>query len=135
MGEHPGLGVMIGMMGGNHETVDTHQAAVGKQIRDLSLHDDRLHIYFEDGTGIQIYDDGQSCCEERYMHTDDELCDFVGSTFLGAELRGGPTESGDFEEKESQFLLLNTSAGTFTMVNYNEHNGYYGGFWVVVKPL
>ena len=135
MGEHLGLGVMIGMMGGNHETVDTHQDAVGKQIKDLSLHDDRLHIYFEDGTGIQIYDDGQSCCEDRWMHTDDELADFAGSTFLGAELRDGPTESGDCEEKESQFLLINTSAGTFTMVNYNEHNGYYGGFWMAVKPL
>lgn len=29
---------------------------------------------------------------------------------------------------ESQFLMIRTSLGVFTVVNYNEHNGYYGGF-------
>ena len=91
---------------------------------------------FTDGTGIMFYDDGQSCCEERWMATDDNLDDFAGATFIDADLRDGPTVEDKWSEtKESQFLLINTSLGTFTMVNYNEHNGYYGGFWVVIREM
>lgn len=131
-----GLGVMINTLGGNKETVKAHSAAMGKVLKDLALVDNELRLYFEDGTGIRFWDDGQSCCEHRWMHTDDELGDFVGATFQEAELRDGPTEDSEYgEPKESQFLVIRTSVGMFTMVNYNEHNGYYGGFWIVVRPI
>ena len=129
-----GMGVMLNMLGGNKETVETHKGAIGKRIESLALIDDNLRFQFEDGTGIRLWDDGQSCCEHRWMHTDDELSDFAGSVFLGAELRDGPTESSEYgEPKDSQFLIVNTDEGQFTVVNYNEHNGYYGGFWIVVR--
>ena len=135
---HPGMGVMIGMLGGNRETVDAHKAAMGKTIEEVWLdkEENRLMMSFTDGTGIMFYDDGQSCCEERWMATDDNLDDFTGATFIDADLRDGPTELAEWgDPKESQFLLINTSLGTFTMVNYNEHNGYYGGFWVVIREM
>ena len=139
MPKHPGLAVMLHMLGGNQETVEAHNGAIGKTIRQLDLVQgddiDRLAIRFTDGTGICFYDDGQSCCENRWMATDDDLAAFVGAEFLGAELRDGPEYEKGWETHEEQFLLVNTSLGTFTMVTYNEHNGYYGGFAVVVREL
>ena len=135
---HPGFGVMIGMLGGNEKTVDAHKAAEGKTIKRVWLDKEanKLMMAFTDGTGIMFYDDGQSCCEERWMATDDNLDDFAGATFIDADLRDGPTERDEWDEPiESQFLLINTSIGTVTVVNYNEHNGYYGGFWVVIREF
>ena len=140
-----GLGVMIQMLGGNKESVECFRAAIGKTIAgiEISQSDDGWHsgadtlaFTFDDGSRIGIRDEGQSCCEHRYMHTDDELSDFVGAELLGAEIRGGDSESGEYGDcKDSQFLVVQTSLGEFTVVNYNEHNGYYGGFWVVAVDL
>lgn len=96
----------------------------------------KLVINFQDGSRLHLVDDGQNCCETKWMHTDDELSDFIGATFLDAEVRDGPTtedESGD--PTESQFLIIRTSVGAFTIVNYNEHNGYYGGFSLSAELL
>ena len=35
---------------------------------------------------------------------------------------------------EVQFLEVKTSKGSFTMSSHNEHNGYYGGFSIEVRP-
>jgi len=136
-----GIGVMLRTLGGNKESAEAFGGAIGKEIAALEIRDgegwgatNALYITFTDGNAIKLYDDGQSCCESRYMHTDDKLDDFVGATLLDAEVRDGgeePAEYGDV--KESQFLVITTSIGQFTVVNYNEHNGYYGGFAIVAK--
>jgi len=87
----------------------------------------QLSIYFEDRV-MEVWDEGQQCCEHRWMHTDDDLTAFIGAEFRSAHIDDGPTENLDYEVKESQFLVVRTSLGVFTVVNYNEHNGYYGGF-------
>ena len=131
----PGMGVMIGMLSGNKETVDSWQSAKGKTIQDVALRNDKLHFRFSDGTGIVVFDDGQSCCEARYMQTDDELSHFVGATLLDAEIKNGPDEADEWGEvHETAFFEVKTSLGCFTVVTHNEHNGYYGGFWIVVEP-
>jgi hypothetical protein len=137
MTDHPGFGVMIGMLCGNAETVEAHNNAKGKIIKSIAMDDvgNRLTIMFTDGTGIQIYDDGQSCCENRYMRTDDDLQPFVGATFTGCRIQEAPSITTDYEDHEVQFLLVDTSEGTFTVATHNEHNGYYGGFWIVIKPI
>ena len=129
---------MIGAPRGNEGAVEAINRATGKTIASLAIEsDDRdnngLRFGFTDGTTLAIFDDGQSCCEHRYMHTDDPLDAFVGAQFRGAEVRDGPTEDTEYEIKESQFLIVHTSAGDFTVVNYNEHNGYYGGFDLKAK--
>lgn len=129
---HPGIGVMLSYLSGNEETVNLHLAAIGKTIKSLSSNDD-LVLKFTDDTGIKIFDDGQSCCENRYMHTDDDIQYYVGSKFLGCELRDAPNEPDEYGEHEVQFLLVNTDKGTFTMASHNEHNGYYGGFAIVIR--
>jgi len=128
-----GFGVMLGMLFGNEETVNTIKASLGKTISNVALIDDKLKFVFTDSTKIVLYDAGQSCCENRYMTTDDDLSYFKDCTFDSVELRDAPNIP-DSEEHEVQFLLVTTSKGVFTMETHNEHNGYYGGFLVVARP-
>jgi hypothetical protein len=135
MSDYFGMGVMIGMLGGNEKTVKTMQTAVGKTISRAWLgDDDALHLKFYDGSGIRFVDDGQSCCESRYMRTDDDLTEFSGAVFQGAEIKEAAPIHDGYGEHEVQFLEVKTSKGCFTMASHNEHNGYYGGFWIVVRP-
>lgn len=131
-----GMGVLLYRLFGDQETPKALNGAIGKEIAALGIQDYALVFTFTDGTGLKLFDNGQSCCEHRYMHTDDALDDFVGATLLDAEVRDGgeePAEYGDV--KESQFLVITTSIGQFTVVNYNEHNGYYGGFAIAARTI
>lgn len=132
MSEHPGLGVMLRWLGGNASSVAAYQAAQGKEISLVELVDDALRLRFSDGTGVRFHDEGQSCCEHRYMRTDDDLSEFVGAKFLEAELRDAPNEPDEYGEHEVQFLAIKTDRGAFVMSSHNEHNGYYGGFAIEV---
>lgn len=100
-----------------------------KIIESLSVDRSDLRIRFLDGGAIVLTDNGQSCCEERYMTCDDSLDYYVGASYYGWEVRNCP-DGGDseYDIHEIQFLLVNTSRGTFTVANHNIHNGYYGGF-------
>jgi hypothetical protein len=132
--ENLGMGVMLGILGGNEETVNSIKSSLNKVIETVTLDEENLVISFTDNTQLTIWDDGQSCCEARYMTTDDNLSDFNGATLLDFELKS--VESGDddgWEEHEIQFLDVKTSNGVFTMANHNVHNGYYGGFYVKAK--
>lgn len=131
MSTHLGLGVMLGLLGGNEQSASVFNKAIGKTISTLEITEEELLFTFTDGTKMKLFDDGQSCCEHRYMHTDDDLNYFIGSALQSAEVRPGGKEQLEYGDvKESEFLIVSTSAGQFTVVNYNEHNGYYGGFLI-----
>jgi len=124
-----GMGVMLGFLGGNEESVKALKSCFGKKITTLTLgSDDALHFTFSDGSKVAAFDDGQSCCESRYMRTDDNLEDFIGATFVAAELKDAPNMEDEYGDHEVQFLEIMTSNGALTMASHNEHNGYYGGF-------
>jgi hypothetical protein len=127
-----GMGVMIHMLfGGNADDVAAVRGAIGKTIASVELKDEALQFAFADGSTLKLWDDGQSCCESRYMRTDDNLADFVGATFTDLEMRDAPDATvGDGEPHEVQFLAVKTSKGEFVMSSHNEHNGYYGGFYI-----
>lgn len=127
-----GMGVMIGMLSGNSDSVEAYNGAIGKEIASVALDDEEtLRFKFTDGTGLRVADEGQSCCESRYMRTDDDLSHFVGATLTGMEIKDGPEEEGEYGDvHEVQFLEVTTSKGSFQMASHNEHNGYYGGFWI-----
>lgn len=136
MNKNPGIGVMINMLGGNRESAEAFQAVIGQKISKLWLDpgdDNALHFEFEDGRKGKLFDDGRSCCESRYMRTDDELGYYVGSILLGASVQDGPNEPDEYGDHEVQFLKVTTDRGVFTMASHNEHNGYYGGFWVIYQ--
>jgi hypothetical protein len=130
----PGIGVMIGFLGGNAETVETIKTAIGKKIARLWLAGDALHFHFEDGTGMRLFDDGQSCCESRYMVIDDDLEYHSGAVLKDVQLREAPDVETEYDTHEVQFLEVHTDKGVVSAATHNEHNGYYGGFWIVARP-
>ncbi len=126
-----GIGAMLSHLGGNSESVRAFTLSFGKVLTALALGtDDNLRLTFADGSVLRIYDDGQSCCESRYMRTDDDLAYHVGATFLNAETRNAPDIETEYDVHEVQFLELTTSKGVISMASHNEHNGYYGGISV-----
>lgn len=104
-------------------------------IADLSLYPltdkEEISIVFEDGSRLIIKDDGQDCCEHRYITTDCTLTDFVGATIRNIRIEEGPTTESSYEVHNTQFLKIDTTNGTLDFVTHNEHNGYYGGFSIV----
>lgn len=136
----PGLSIMIKSLFGNYKE-DAIQQYIGRKIVRIELNDTvdpdgALFLIFDDGEAIKIYDDGRSCCEARYMHTDDDLSQFVGATLTGAGIREGPFTEGEWGDMhEIQFLVVSTSLGDFTLETHNEHNGYYGGFWMTLEEV
>lgn len=116
------------------------RCAIGKAIISVEMwkrsFTDELRIQFADGSLIRIMDDGQDCCEKRYMVCDDDLPSFVNSELRGVEINDAPEiPDGDGEVHEVQFLVIHTSKGDITCSNHNEHNGYYGGFNIVVENV
>jgi len=138
MSNNFGLGMMIQMLGGNESSVKAYQASLGKKISAIELNseanggDGALNISFTDGTVLSLYDCARSCCESRYMHTDDDLTHYVGGKFKGVELKdGGSKEPGEYGEvSETMFMHVKTTKGTFVVNTYNDHNGYYGGILI-----
>lgn len=137
MSDHLGVGVMLGMPSGNESSVKAFKGAMGKSIVSLELVADvGLVFAFDDGSKIKLFDNDQSCCEDRYMTTDDQLDYFVGGKLLTAEVREGSTAEGEWGDKhEIAFLVVTTTKGVFTVETHNEHNGYYGGFWVICEEM
>ena len=130
---HPGMGVMIGMLGGNAETVAAIKASLNKVIQSAVLENNELRLSFADGTRLSLSDDGQSCCELRYMATDDDLAAHIGATLLDLETAEAPGVYDEYGEHEVQFLRAKTDRGVIVCSNHNEHNGYYGGFWIIAR--
>ena len=141
--ERPGIGVMLHMIfDDGEETAAALRAAIGKKIASIRLDrskeqwsENNLVLRFDEGSGVRIYDDGQCCCEHRYMTTDDDLQAFVGAEFVGAAKQAAANQPDEWGEHEVAFLVVATSLGAFTIETHNEHNGYYGGFWLVARSL
>ena len=132
------LGAMIRRVFGNQNSGNALAESLNKQISKLTLEDAALRFTFTDGTKIQLTDMGQSCCESRYMRTDDDPSYYVGAILLDAEIKevpNGPDESYIGGEHEVQFLEIKTDKGSFTCACHNEHNGYYGGFAIEASKI
>jgi hypothetical protein len=83
MSNNLGLRVMIGLLSGNESSVEAFTPALGKKISSLTLSDNAIHFVMADGYKMKLWDNGQSCCEQRYMSTDDDLNSYIGSTLMG----------------------------------------------------
>lgn len=119
----------------NFRDRDTIGQCVGGVIRNLKMEDSELLLVLDDGT-LTLKDDGQNCCESRYMTCDDNLAEFIGAHFTGLYIKRynaipqQPDEDGitRSDMHEVQWLEIVTSKGCITIAAHNEHNGYYGGF-------
>lgn len=131
-----GIGVMLHFLGGGSE----HSASeyYGRKISETFLDEaeNRLHIYFDDGVKIVVFDDGQSCCEYRYMRTDDEVKSLVGGRLVKITIKDAPDQEDEYGNvHEIMFMEIQTDKNFITLSNHNEHNGYYGGFGMTIKEI
>lgn len=126
-----GVGAMLHQLGGGSE----HSASeyYGRKITAAVIDDNRLALTLDpDGKKIEIWDNGQSCCESRYMTTDDDVQSLVGATLTRIEAKKGPSVSAEYDEHDIVFVEVGTDKGFITIVNHNKHNGYYGGFGLTI---
>lgn len=103
----------------------------GPVIKDVEIDEDSVTLHFSAGH-LTLRDCGQNCCETRYMSTDDDVRSLIGQRFVCWEVKDGDYRGveDEYNVHEVQFLEIQTEGGFVTLVNHNEHNGYYGGFSV-----
>lgn len=130
-----GMGVMMRELMGNEESATTFRESLNKTTSDVQLNDDVLVFHFSDKSAIELKDEGQTCCESRYMRTDDDLSYYAGAVLLDGEINDAPNEPDEYGEHEVQFLEIKTDRGVFTISCHNEHNGWYGGFSIAARKL
>jgi hypothetical protein len=135
-----GLGALIHHLGGGSE--NSADKYYGRKIHRASFdaENDRVILSFEDGVIISIFDNGQSCCESRYMVCEDDLSTLNGKTLRAIEVVEGPdaemTDKDSDNYHEICFLEIKTNEGPIvTFSTHNEHNGYYGGFGLSIAEL
>jgi hypothetical protein len=135
-----GIGVWLRHIAG--ESPPEASKYLGRKITAAALVDRdyggtrQLALTFEDGKKIAIFDDGQSCCESRYITTDDDVGSLVGHILTRIEAKDGPdTEDEHGDMHETCFVEIGTDDGFVTLVNHNEHNGYYGGFGLSITEI
>lgn len=115
------------------------ERVLGKRIieavldKDGNCHSGILRLTFETSIVMEIFDDGQLCCEGRWISTEDDVTQLVGAKLLAINVVDGPFSDIDEDIKELAFVIIQTTRGQLVLNTYNEHNGYYGGFDVVTK--
>lgn len=122
-----GIGSMLHSMGGGSK--NSADKYYGRKIKSAEFTGGSFDIIFEDGTKIEITDEGQSCCENRYMTCDDDTAQLVGQTLkhIAVKESSGDSES-DYGVHEICFLEVQGDQSSVTFATHNEHNGFYGGF-------
>ncbi len=130
----------------NPEEIALYENIIGKAITKVENDVESVSLWFND-IGIKLRDNGQSCCEHRFMSTDDNPQSMVGQELREIEIADGPNlndesysllkgkDTASDEPHDTQFLKIKTDQQTITFVNHNEHNGYYGGFSIQVTAL
>jgi len=126
-----GIGAMMhDLRGGSENSADKYY---GRKIVSavFDKEADRFHLTFGDGVHIAIWDNGQSCCENRYMSTDDDPSFLIGKTLKSIEVKYAE-EDGEYGIHETAFVEITVDDGSIVFCNHNGHNGYYGGFGLTI---
>lgn len=114
---------------------------VGKTIKgaylDCQDEENIFYLEFADNSKISIKDDGQQCCERRYMSTDDKLEYLIGSEFLDISVKKTVRDDIRSEKGELEicFVEVLTNKGGIILETHNDHNGYYSGFDLVINEF
>jgi hypothetical protein len=129
----PGLGAMIHILGGGSK--EDPKKYIGKTIKKAEFSDNAIYLSFDDKSSIRITDNGQSCCETRYMTTSDDFSILLGNKLTGIKVREYKEVEADHETHEIAFLEIATDKNSVTVETHNEHNGYYGGFGLNIEEI
>lgn len=98
----------------------------------LDAENNEFFIQFTDGVSISIWDDGQSCCEERFMSSDDDASSIVGGTLTDISVKYAAPQYGEYTQEDVAFVQITTTIGVVVISNHNHHNGHYGGFSLTI---
>lgn len=101
----------------------------GKKILKAKQVGDEFHVDFHDGVKIKIWDDGQSCCEDRHMTCDDDLTILENAVLKEIRVKTVDKEH-EYGDHEIAFLEVRADQGSIQFATHNIHNGYYGGFGI-----
>lgn len=78
---------------------------------------------------LGIDNDGQCCESWGYLASNDNLDEFIGAEIVGVKLTDNELFTVDtlpkLYEGGMTFFTVETNKGSFQIVAYNEHNGYY----------
>lgn len=78
---------------------------------------------------LGIDNDGQCCENWGYLASNDNLDEFIGAEIIGVKLTDNELFTVDtlpkIYEDDMTFFTVETNKGSFQIVAYNEHNGYY----------
>lgn len=128
-----GIGAMLHQLGGGSD--ENPADYYGKTITRASISEDEMLIELDGNTTIRIWDNGQSCCESRYITCDDDVNDLVGNVLTGIEAKEGGEKEAGGDCHEFVFIEVTTNKGCIQFCNHNVHNGYYGGFGLSVTEV
>jgi hypothetical protein len=141
----PGIGTMLHFLGGGSEKnasdyygrkITAVFTSTGPGYRSVGeCEKEALNITFDDGVTIRLTDEGQSCCEHRFMTCDDDLSKLVGGHLRKIEVRELKEETVEYGDHEQAFVEIATDECFITVVTHNEHNGYYGGFGLSIGEV
>lgn len=109
----------------------------GKTIQNawMDKESNRFFIIFCDALKIFINDQGQSCCEHRYMTCDDNPLDLVGKKLTEVKVKNLIRDDGSDDSHEIAFLEIIAGDASVNFATHNEHNGYYGGFDLKIEEV
>jgi hypothetical protein len=130
-----GLGSALHQLGGGSRKNSSDY--YGRTIQSVAIESTCFILEFSDDVVIKIWDDAQTCCESRYMSTDDDPKSLIGKKLLHIVAKEGPEIEGEYGDVHEQvFVEIMTEDGdTVTLVSHNEHNGYYGGFGLSIDEI
>lgn len=128
---NPGIGTMLHYLGGGSK--ESSEKYIGRKITNAEFGGDTFSLTFEDGVTIDITDQGQSCCEHRYMTCDDDVKSLIGQTLKHIIVKDTEYRDADYDTHEVCFLEVQGDKGSITFATHNEHNGYYGGFGLNIE--
>ena len=121
-----GIGSMLHYLGGGSE--NSPEKYYGLIIEKAKIEEEELRIDFSNGVKISLWDNGQNCCESRYMTCDDNPNDLVGSKLVKIEVKEIQENDDEYCCHEVAFITIQSDKTSITLCTHNEHNGYYGGF-------
>ena len=130
----PGITVMLHSLFNRNEK-DEADKYYGKIRKSAEMNEEKVTIEFEDGIKIELTDEGQSCCEYRYISCDDDVNRIIGSELVKIEIKKTEEKEEDYEIHEMAFVDIQTNQCFITFCTHNEHNGYYGGFILSLKEV
>jgi hypothetical protein len=132
-----GMGVMIRQLcGDGGKSLHAYELIKGQTITSIRLVENEILLSLPNEKKVKITDEGQSCCEHRYITTDDDLPYYDGAVLHEVELGEYKSEDSEYDDSHDiQFLELRTSKGVVTFATHNEHNGYYGGFAITLNVV